>query len=48
MLQVGTIPGHFRQQVNWYFDSRPGARCTIAVFIADDPASAGRFSATAA
>ncbi|MGW0199656.1 helix-turn-helix domain-containing protein [Nonomuraea sp. NPDC003201] len=40
-MQVAGTPGHFTQQVNWYFDSRPGARCTIEVFIADDPASAG-------
>ncbi|MEU7458358.1 hypothetical protein [Streptosporangium roseum] len=27
--------------MNWYFDTRPEARCTIGAFIADDHRSAG-------
>ncbi|WP_171074973.1 helix-turn-helix domain-containing protein [Nonomuraea basaltis] len=40
-LQVASELGHATQLVNWYFDTRPEARCTIEVFIADDHHSAG-------
>ncbi|MGW2156042.1 serine/threonine-protein kinase [Nonomuraea sp. NPDC001699] len=40
-LRVGSEPAHFNQGVNWYFDTRGGARCTIDVHIPDDPRSTG-------
>ncbi|MFI7465419.1 serine/threonine-protein kinase [Nonomuraea sp. NPDC049646] len=40
-LRVGGVPAHFNQVVNWYFDTRGGARCTIDVHIPDDPRSTG-------
>ncbi|MFI7110056.1 serine/threonine-protein kinase [Nonomuraea sp. NPDC050227] len=40
-LRVGNEPAHFNQAVNWYFDTRGGARCTIDVHIPDDPRSTG-------
>ncbi|MCF6475150.1 helix-turn-helix domain-containing protein [Nonomuraea sp. MG754425] len=40
-LQVTSELGHATQLVNWYFDTRPEARCTIEAFIADDHRSAG-------
>ncbi|MER6579649.1 serine/threonine-protein kinase [Nonomuraea sp. NPDC001023] len=40
-LRVGNEPAHFNQVVNWYFDTRGGARCTIDVHIPDDPRSSG-------
>ncbi|GGS98795.1 protein kinase [Nonomuraea spiralis] len=40
-LRVGNEPAHFNQGVNWYFDTRGGARCTIDVHIPDDPRSTG-------
>ncbi len=40
-MQVGSELGHATQLVNWYFDTRPEARCTIEAFIADDRRSAG-------
>lgn len=40
-LRVGNEPAHFNQVVNWYFDTRGGARCTIDVHIPDDPRSTG-------
>ncbi|MFF5213571.1 hypothetical protein [Streptosporangium sp. NPDC000396] len=39
-LQVGSELGHATQLGNWYFDTRPEARCTIEAFIADDRRSA--------
>ncbi|MFI6599150.1 hypothetical protein ACIBHX_23070 [Nonomuraea sp. NPDC050536] len=43
-LQVASELGHATQGVNWYFDTRPEARCTIEAFIADDQRSAGTAS----
>ncbi|WP_433423491.1 helix-turn-helix domain-containing protein [Microtetraspora malaysiensis] len=43
-LQVSSEPGQFTQEVNWYFDTRPEARCIIEAFIADDRRSAGTAS----
>ncbi|MGW4471756.1 hypothetical protein ACWENQ_18975 [Nonomuraea sp. NPDC004354] len=40
-LQVTSELGHATQLVNWYFDTRPRARCTVEAFIADDRRSAG-------
>lgn len=40
-LRVGNVPAHFNQAVNWYFDTRGGARCTIDVHVPDDPRSTG-------
>ncbi|MFI7688560.1 serine/threonine-protein kinase [Nonomuraea sp. NPDC049655] len=40
-LRVGNEPAHFNQAVNWYFDTRGGARCTIDVHVPDDPRSTG-------
>ncbi|MEU1393974.1 MULTISPECIES: serine/threonine-protein kinase [unclassified Nonomuraea] len=40
-LRVGNEPAHFNQAVNWYFDTRGGARCTVDVHIPDDPRSTG-------
>lgn len=40
-LQVGNVPDHFNQMVNWLFDTWPGARCAVEVFIPDDRRSAG-------
>ncbi|MGI5487595.1 helix-turn-helix domain-containing protein [Microtetraspora malaysiensis] len=40
-MQVSSELGHATQGVNWYFDTRPEARCTIEAFIADDRRSAG-------
>ncbi|MEU0567313.1 helix-turn-helix domain-containing protein [Nonomuraea sp. NPDC005983] len=43
-MQVGSELGHATQLVNWYFDTRPEARCTIEAFIADDRRSTGTAS----
>ncbi|MEU8323451.1 serine/threonine-protein kinase [Nonomuraea sp. NPDC048881] len=40
-LRVGNEPAHFNQAVNWYFDTRGGARCTIDVHVPDDLRSTG-------